>query len=477
LLEGSPVCTKIIDLDSRLRYMSTAGQEQLKICDVDPFYGSTFPLELYPEPWRAPVTERLERAKAGEISSLECPVLDMDGNEVWFDTTFVPARDTEGRIEYVIVTSVNITERKRAEEEARKHRDELAHVSRISTIGEMATGLAHELNQPLAAIASYSYVAKSIVERFQSSPDDLQDILGKLEDQAIRAGDIVRRLRKFVRRNDSVRVLTDLNTLIRDVAKFVEPDVRLAESVLELKFDRPTLRVQVDEIQIQQVLVNLIRNAIDAMDDTPTGKRKVTVSTRILQDGRVEVAVRDAGKGLPPEELEQVFNAFFSTKQEGMGMGLAISRSIVEAHSGKLWAKPNSGPGVTFGFVIPYESEIQAGDVDRNPTVFIVDDEAVVRDALCLIIQDMGLSTECFSSADEFIEFFKSYDITGPACLIADVQMPEMSGIELLVHVGTLGRESLSRADTVAKPSRTKRKSLALPPLSKSRSGLPSSRM
>lgn len=441
LLEGSPICTKIIDLDSRLQYMSFAGQQQLKISEIEPFYGSTFPPELYPESWRAIVSEHLERAKAGETSSLDCPVLDTEGNEIWFDTTFVPARDKDGHIEYVIVTSVNITERKQAEDEARQYRDELAHVSRISTIGEMATGVAHELNQPLAAITSYSYVARSIVDRLDTRSEKLHETLERLEDQAIRAGDIVRRLRDFVTKNETVYVSTDLCELIRNVVTFVHPDICQAETELELDFDKSTLLVQVDEIQIQQVLVNLIRNAIDAMHETPKGQRKVTVSTRILHDGRVQVAVRDAGKGLPDDDLQKVFNAFFTTKQEGMGMGLAISRSIVEAHSGKLWAKPNTGPGLTFGFTIPYEAAIVEKTSEPVATVFIVDDEAIVRDSLRILLETMGYSVLCFSSANEFIEFLKPHEFSGPACLIADVQMPEIGGIELLEHLRASGSQ------------------------------------
>jgi signal transduction histidine kinase/CheY-like chemotaxis protein len=368
-------------------------------------------------------------------------VLDTDGNEVWFDTTFVPARDKDGRIEYVIVTSVNITDRRQAEDEARQYRDELAHVSRISTIGEMATGVAHELNQPLAAITSYSYVARSIVDRLDTRSDELNETLERLEDQTIRAGNIVRRLRDFVTKNDTDHVSTDLCALIQNVFTFVHPDLCQAETELELKFDKPTLQVQVDEIQIQQVLVNLIRNAIDAMHETPKGQRKVTVSTRVLHDGRVQVAVRDAGKGLPDDDLQKVFNAFFTTKQEGMGMGLAISRSIVEAHSGKLWAKPNTGPGLTFEFTIPYEAAIVENESEHNATVFIVDDEAIVRDSLRVLLQTMEYSVQCFSSAKEFMEFLEPHEISVPACLIADVQMPEIGGIELLQQLRASGSD------------------------------------
>ena len=189
---------------------------------------------------------------------------------------------------------------------------------------------------------------------------------------------IVRRLREYVTKTESVREGTDLNTLVQDVAKFPESDIRQADMDLKLNVDESSDAVLVDKIQIQQVMVNLIRNAIDAKNETPPDQREITISTRFLQGGQAEVTVSDAGKGLEQDELEQVCNAFFSTKQEGMGMGLPISRSIVEAHGGKLWWKSNAGPGATFGFTIPLESGHEA---DENPTVFIVDDDSAVRDS------------------------------------------------------------------------------------------------
>ena len=222
-------------------------------------------------------------------------------------------------------------------------------------MGEMATGIAHELNQPLAAITSYSFAANSIAEQLTSIPHELQDVLAKIGDQAIRAGDIVRQLRSFMKKSNSVRVRADLNAIVRDVAKFIEPDTQRAETTLVLNLDERTPCVLVDEIQIQQVLVNLTRNALDAMLEIHTERREVTVSSRVLPDGQAEVVVIDSGRGLAQDDLEQVFGAFFSTKQEGMGMGLPISRSIVEAHGGKLWAEPNNGRGMSFGFTIPLE--------------------------------------------------------------------------------------------------------------------------
>ncbi|MBT4868317.1 MAG: ABC transporter substrate-binding protein [Planctomycetaceae bacterium] len=273
-----------------------------------------------------------------------------DGGKFPIEVGLSPV-EIDGRA-MVLAFIIDITDRLKLEQESQQHREALSHVSRINTMGEMATGIAHELNQPLTAIASYSFVARTALERVTFSPSDLQETLGKLEDQAVRAGDIVRRLRNFLKKSESVRTPTDLNSLVRTVAMFVDPDIQRAETLLVLKLDEVPPIVLVDEIQVQQVLVNLVRNAIDAMQEMPTGQRKVIVSTRVLQGGQAEVTVSDAGIGLTEDELEQVFDTFFSTKQEGMGMGLPISRSIVEAHGGKLWAESNNGPGATFGFTI-----------------------------------------------------------------------------------------------------------------------------
>ena len=259
----------------------------------------------------------------------------------------------EGKTVGAAVSFVDISDRKRAEGELRSLQDDLAHVARLSTMGEMATGIAHELNQPLTAIATYSHIVKHMLDRPTTERQEFKDTLDKLEGQAIRAGEIVWRLRNFTKKSLSNHVRTDLNAIVRDVGRLVEPDIRQAEVFLQMCLEETCPAVSADAIQIQQVLVNLIRNAIDAMQTTSTVRREITISTQLLQDGLVGVTVSDVGKGLNPDELDQVFEAFFSTKQAGMGMGLAISRSIIESHHGELWAEPNAGPGVTFGFSLP----------------------------------------------------------------------------------------------------------------------------
>ena len=271
-----------------------------------------------------------------------------------YDWRVFPELNSNGEVVSGLGVSRDITDLKRAEDELRQLQARLAHVGRISTMGEMATGIAHELNQPLTAIATYSHVVKAMLDVPTVDRQDIQQTLDKLESQALRAGDIVWRLRNFVKKSPSIRVPTDLNSLVKDVSRLVEPDIRQAEVSLQLSLGETCPSVSVDAIQIQQVLVNLVRNAIDAMDETPIDRRTITIKTRICENDFLGVSVCDAGKGLNGDEFELVFDAFYSSKKRGMGMGLAISRSIVEDHGGKLWAEANRTAGTTFRFTIPH---------------------------------------------------------------------------------------------------------------------------
>ncbi len=283
-----------------------------------------------------------------------------------FDNRMFPVFDAQGNVIRIAVFARDITERARAEAELRELQEKLAHTARVTTMGEMATGIAHELNQPLAAIVSYAYVMRGHTENLSPPNCEMLDVLEKLEGQAIRAGEIVRRLREFVKQSAAIRVQVDLNALVRDVAQFVEPDVRRSETQLVLHCEGPVVQVLIDEIQIQQVLVNLIRNASDAMLETPADERRVTVATHVRENGEAVVTVSDLGRGLDGDDFDKVFNAFFSTKQGGMGMGLPISRSIVEAHGGRLWAEPNVDRGVTFGFSLPLHADSAAHGQSRR---------------------------------------------------------------------------------------------------------------
>lgn len=270
--------------------------------------------------------------------------------DLTFEVRILPLRG-----EQIILIARDITERKLTEEKARQHQAELAHVLRLGTMGEMAAELAHELNQPLAAIVSY---AKGCVRRLQSGatqPAELADALEHISDQAVRGGEIIRRLRDFVRKEPPRRERIDLNRLVRDAGRFANTEARRYGISMRLALCPERLDVTVDAVQIEQVILNLVRNGLEAMYDPAaagTGAELV-IQTSANGGTTATIAVCDQGKGLPPAIVDQVFDPFFTTKPTGLGMGLSISRSIVESHGGRLWATPNPEQGTTFLFTVP----------------------------------------------------------------------------------------------------------------------------
>ncbi len=271
----------------------------------------------------------------------------------WDNTTI---RDADGAVKYIICTGIDITERRQAEEEARQHQADLVHVSRLCTMGEMAAGLAHELNQPLAAIVSYT---QGCVRRLGTGPinaEELLEAMRQVTNQAQRAGEIIRRLRNFVSKGEPQRTFVDANAMVREVLSMAKMDIRKHQVKVKLQLAENLPTVHADIIQIEQVILNLVRNGMEAMTGNDDNDRELLVSTYLNSTAEVETAISDRGEGLPMGDSEQVFDAFFTTKKEGMGMGLAISRSIIEAHGGRLWAKANPERGTTFFFTLPIQT-------------------------------------------------------------------------------------------------------------------------
>ena len=263
---------------------------------------------------------------------------------VRMSTTKAPWRDAQGKVVGLIGIARDITAVRLAEQEARRHQAELAHALRVRTVGEMAAGLAHEINQPLAAIANY---AKGCARRLRNGERSGSEVLGVVDEialQALRAGAIVHRFGEFVRNRPARREVANLNDLILAAVRLVEPDVEREGICLSLELGR-AVEVEVDPIQIEQVLLNLMRNAVEAMREAPSER---TLSVRSTpRDHSVQIEVSDTGPGLRDPE-EAIFSPFYTTKPDGMGMGLTISRSIVEAHSGRLWAAAANGRGASF---------------------------------------------------------------------------------------------------------------------------------
>lgn len=254
---------------------------------------------------------------------------------------------------------LDITERKNAEELARQQQEQLQFTSRLVTMGEMASTLAHELNQPLAAISSYNAGCLNLLNAGGSKPEDLLPALEKIGVQAQRAGKIIRRVHDFVRKSEPKRALCSFGDIIEDCLGFVEPEARKRHVKIECEIpDLPP--IPADRLMLEQVLLNLIRNGMDAMGQTRESQRLLKITTQ-LSDRELRASVIDQGSGIDPANRDKLFTAFFTTKPEGMGIGLSICRSIIEFHRGRLWVEdnPNSptGHGTIFHFTLPLETE------------------------------------------------------------------------------------------------------------------------
>ncbi|CAA7612682.1 PAS domain S-box protein [Magnetospirillum sp. SS-4] len=263
-----------------------------------------------------------------------------------------PLIDSDGRHTGWMASVLDITERKHSEEMARQQQDKLQRTARLITMGEMASTLAHELNQPLSAIASY---ATGCLNRLAAGDVDAAELtppIAKLGEQARRAGKIIRRIHDFVRKSEPAAVNCALNDVVEGAVGFLEAEARKRCIHVDLDLDNPSPRVMADRILIEQVVLNLTRNAMEAMGQSPRPERILSVRVS-AEDGQALVRIADTGCGIPPEVADSLFTPFFSTKEDGMGMGLNICRSIIESHRGRLWFEPNPDGGSAFLFTLP----------------------------------------------------------------------------------------------------------------------------
>jgi two-component system sensor kinase FixL len=255
----------------------------------------------------------------------------------------------------------DLTERQHTEARLQELQSELVHISRLTAMGEMASTLAHELNQPLSAISNYLRGSQRLL---QASTDErsaiLRDALDKASEQAIRAGQIIRRLRDFVARGETERRIENVVKLVEEASALALVGAKEKAIRVRFHFDPEVELVLADKVQIQQVLLNLIRNAIDAMQDT--SRRDLLLAAVPTDDEMTRVSVADTGSGLAQEMIEQLFQPFVTTKKHGMGVGLSISRTIVEAHGGQIWAEPNTGGGTIFHFTLRRVHKEEAGN-------------------------------------------------------------------------------------------------------------------
>jgi PAS domain S-box-containing protein len=290
-----------------------------------------------------------------------------DGAELRLHLCVCPVVSAEGQVTHFVAVGRNASAANQipaefyrafaagpeADQRARRLNDQLAHIARVNTLGEMAGRLAHELNQPLTAISNYAQGCANRLQTKEIDGAELARVLDLIRDAALRAGTIVDRLRNFVRRKGPQQVELDLRSLIQSQLDLMEPDIRHSRVRVDLDVADNLPRVLADESQIEQVIANLIRNSLEAMADTPADERRLMIRASVSSSNQIEVAVSDHGGGLSPEARLRSFEPFFSTRPLGLGMGLAVSRSIVQGHGGRLWLDGTTGRGACFRFTLP----------------------------------------------------------------------------------------------------------------------------
>ena len=336
LLESSPVCIKIIDLDSRLQYMSPAGVKGLKIKDIKSFYGCPYPPDFFPESMRIPFAEHLQRSMEGKICSFECLIPDMDGCEVWYNTTFVPARDDDGQIEYIIASSMNINDRKRMEMEFLK-------TQKLESVGVLAGGIAHDFNNILTIIIGNISVVKRGLKPNEKSFSQLT----RAENAGHQAQKLTQKLLTFASGGEPVKKAVSTRQLLRETVDFALSGSKVSSHFTVPEEINP---LDGDYGQISQVIQNLIINADQAM---PNGgviriqAENVTITNdneMLLNGGNyVKISIADQGTGIAVGDQQKIFDPFFTKKQKGSGLGLATVYSIIHNHSGYITLESSMG--------------------------------------------------------------------------------------------------------------------------------------
>ena len=347
---------RAVDMQGRIIYVNRAFCEMVGWSEQE-LMGAVPPLPYWMPGEEDDIAERFRAMLAGKLPTQgqELRFQRRDGGYIDVAQYVSPLIDAHGKQTGWMASMHDITERKRADEMSRQQQENLQRTARLVTMGEMASSLAHEINQPLSAIANYS---KGCVDRLATdniNRDHLRDALQKINQQADRAGKVIRRIRDFVRKREPQRHLCELRDIVENVIGFAEIEARTHGVKIEFKIAPALPPLRVDRILIEQVILNLVKNGMESMQQTAQGRRSLGINVSAADNGFVEISVNDRGVGVLPESLENLFSPFFTTKPDGMGMGLSICRSIVEFHHGRLWVQPNPGGGSQFKFTLPME--------------------------------------------------------------------------------------------------------------------------
>jgi PAS domain S-box-containing protein len=342
------------DLDGTLRYVSPACK---RISGYEPrefIENSSLSNEIVvPEDrdiWGQHFHDSRSELKPREI---QFRIRRQDGEIRWIEHACQAVVDNQGEILGFRASNRDITKRKQLEIEAQQHREELAHLVRVATMGELSAALAHELNQPLTAILSNAQAAQRFLTGDRPDLDEVKDILADIVAEDKRAGQIIQRLGLLMKKEKVQFETHSINDIIREATNLVYYDMVILNVSISMDLNEGLPPVRVDRIQLQQVILNFILNASEAMKDRHPESRQMEIMTRTGESDTIVVSVKDSGKGLEKEDFEKILEPFYTTKSEGLGMGLPINKRIIEAHDGRLWVENDPDGGLTFSFTLP----------------------------------------------------------------------------------------------------------------------------
>jgi PAS domain S-box-containing protein len=311
---------------------------------------------IHPED-RAKWQETIDRAVSEESDyDVEYRIVPPGATVKYIHTVGHPVFDASGDLVQFVGSLTDITDRKRAEESLRQAQSDLARVNRVTTMGELTASLAHEVNQPIAAAVTNAKTCLRWLTREHPDVEEARAAALRIVNDGTRAAEIIKRIRLLFKKGTSERELVDINEVIREMVVLLRGETTRYSIAVQTELEADTPWLMADRVQLQQVLMNLMINGIDAMKDV-VGTRELTIKSQRAENDQIFVSVNDTGVGLPPQQSSKVFEAFFTTKPHGTGMGLAISRSIVESHGGRLWAANNSPRGASFCFALPANAE------------------------------------------------------------------------------------------------------------------------
>jgi len=359
LVDANIIGVVITELDGPIVEANDAFLEMLGYSREDLVAGRLEWAALTPAEWHAAAQRAIAQVRAtGRYDTYEKEFIRRDGSRVAALVGGAAFEDTRTKaVSFVL----DLTERKRSEEALRRAHTELAHVTRVTTLGELAASIAHEVNQPLAAIVADANACLNWLAGTDPRLDDAREALAAIVNEGDRAAAVVQRIRQLAKKTAPRKTSIDLNHVIQDVVVLIRAELRRHHVTLTLDLASELPLVLGDRIQLQQVLLNLTMNAIDAMATVADRSRQLVIRASQSDRDHILIAVEDTGVGIAANDLDQVFSAFFTTKPGGMGMGLSISRSIVEAHGGRLWATPNRPHGAVLNVALP----VATGAPDR----------------------------------------------------------------------------------------------------------------